>query len=322
MSKTNKIIAGVTTGVVALVAADIVASLFLINFALKPEHMSDRKAYVKLYRYNPELRLWVDSLKLTRRWHDTTATIKGTRQRCIIITAKHPTTKVAVLVHGYKNSGIQMLSYGKIYYDMGFNLVLPDLYAHGKSEGKEIQMGWNDRLYVLRWMEIANRLFKGEAAETQMVVHGVSMGAATTMAISGERLPGYVKCLVEDCGYTSVHDEFKHELSDTSLLRTKYPIPQFPILPTASLLTKWKYGWDFEEASMINQVKKCKLPMLFIHGDNDDFVPTRMVKPLYEAKPQPKEIYIAPGSRHARSLTDHRADYTARVQSFVTKYIK
>ncbi|MCI5979327.1 MAG: alpha/beta hydrolase [Sodaliphilus pleomorphus] len=321
MSRTKKIIAGVATGVVALVAADIVASLFLVNFALKPEHVSDRKALNTLLRRNPELRPWVDSLMASKHWHDTTAIISGQRQRCIFVTARQPSNKVAVLVHGYKNSGLQMLSQGAIYYNMGYNLVLPDLYAHGKSEGKEIQMGWNDRYYVMRWMAVANELFRGSHQQTQMVVHGVSMGAATTMAISGEKLPGYVKCLVEDCGYTSVHDEFAHELGDTALLGTKRPIPQFPILPTASLLCKWKYGWSFEEASMIDQVKKCKLPMLFIHGDNDDFVPSWMVKPLYQAKPQPKELYIAKGSKHAQSLIDHPQEYAARVKDFVEKYI-
>ena len=141
MSRSKKIIAGVATGVVALVAADIVASLFLINFALKPEHVSDRKALSTLLRRNPELRPWVESLMTGKHWHDTTAIIAGTRQRCIFVTARQPSNKVAVLVHGYKNSGLQMLSQGALYYNMGYNLVLPDLYAHGKSEGKEIQMG-------------------------------------------------------------------------------------------------------------------------------------------------------------------------------------
>lgn len=72
---------------------------------------------------------------------------------------------------------------------------------------------------------------------------------------------------------------------------------------------------------MIDQVKKCKLPMLFIHGDNDDFVPSWMVKPLYQAKPQPKELYIAKGSKHAQSLIDHPQEYAARVKDFVEKYI-
>ncbi|MDY5901975.1 MAG: alpha/beta hydrolase, partial [Sodaliphilus sp.] len=85
---------------------------------------------------------------------------------------------------------------------------------------------------------------------------------------------------------------------------------------------KWKYGWDFEEASPLNQVKKCRLPMLVIHGTNDDFVPTAMAQPIYDAKPQPKALYMAQGSAHARSLSDHRQEYTAKVRQFTEKYIK
>ena len=73
-------------------------------------------------------------------------------------------------------------------------------------------MGWKDRIDVLQWMNIANEIF-GDS--TQMVVHGISMGGATTMMVSGEKQQPYVKCFVEDCGYTSVWDEFSHELKSS-----------------------------------------------------------------------------------------------------------
>jgi fermentation-respiration switch protein FrsA (DUF1100 family) len=69
-------------------------------------------------------------------------------------------------------------------------------------------------------------------------------------------------------------------------------------------------------------VSKCQLPMFFIHGDSDTFVPTWMVHPLYEAKPEPKELWLAPGSEHARSYFDYREEYTQRVQNFLKKYIR
>ena len=113
---------------------------------------------------------------------------------------------------------------------------------------------------------------------------------ATTMCVSGEQTPRYVKCFVEDCGYTSVWDEFSNEIS------ARFSLPDFPLMYTASWVVKAKYGWGFNEASPLKQVAKCQKPMLFIHGDNDTFVPTWMVYPLYEAKPQPKALWIAPVS--------------------------
>ena len=132
---------------------------------------------------------------------------------------------------------------------------MPDLAAHGKSDGDAIGMGWNERLDVLEWMEIANDLFRGDSTMTSMVVMGISMGAATTICVSGEKQKPYVKAFIEDCGYTSAWDEFAGEG------RKQFGMPPFPLLYAASGLCKVLYGWSFGEASPLNQVKKCSLPM-------------------------------------------------------------
>ncbi len=90
---------------------------------------------------------------------------------------------------------------------------------------------------------------------------------------------------------------------------------------TTSLLCRQKYGWSFSEASALNQVAKCRLPMFFIHGDKDTYVPTWMVYPLYEAKPGPKELWIVPGAAHAVSYKENKQEYTDRVRAFVGRYI-
>ncbi|MCF0174944.1 MAG: alpha/beta hydrolase, partial [Bacteroidales bacterium] len=78
----------------------------------------------------------------------------------------------------------------------------------------------------------------------------------------------------------------------------------------------------FKEASPLSAVAKCTKPMLFIHGDADDFVPFYMLQPLYEAKPEPKDLYVAAGSEHAKSYKDHPDEYTTKVVNFVSKYIE
>ena len=123
-----------------------------------------------------------------------------------------------------------MLMIGYLYHrNLNYNILLPDLQSHGLSEGRAIQMGWKDRLDVMRWMDVANSIFGGK---TEMVVHGISMGAATTMMISGEQSAPYVKCFVEDCGYTSVWDEFKQEL------KSKFNLPSFPLMNATSMPRK------------------------------------------------------------------------------------
>ena len=280
---------------------------------MRIRQISDTYAY--LYEDYMELYSWIDSLRTTKALRDTVIQSKrGERLHALYVRAARPTGRTAVIVHGYTDNAVRMLPIGHLYsHHLGYNILLPDLHAHGLSEGDAVQMGWLDRLDILQWMDTANRLF-GDS--TRMVVHGISMGAATTMMVSGEELPPYVKCFVEDCGYTSVWDEFKGEL------KNQFGLPAFPLLDVASWLCKLKYGWSFREASALEQVKKCTLPMFFIHGDADDFVPTWMVHPLYEAKPQPKELWLVPGAAHAVSYKENKAEYTCRVQDFVSKYIR
>ena len=232
----------------------------------------------------PNIRFWRNgpTASAVRGLRDTVIVGDGgERLHAVYAAAPEPTDRTAVIVHGYTDNAVRMLMIGYLYnHDLGYNILLPDLHYHGESEGRAIRMGWKDRLDVLRWMDVANGLFGGR---TRMVVHGISMGGRDDDDGLGEPQRPYVKCFVEDCGYTSVWDEFRKEL------REQFSLPAFPLLYTASWLCDLKYGWSFREASALRQVAKCELPMLFIHGDADDFVPTRMVYPLYEAKPGEKE---------------------------------
>lgn len=303
---------------VVFAAATTYGSFYLVDYALKSAPESHRKNWGKAMDWYPELKPWLDSIKTEGAWSDTFAIMPdGLRAHAVCIKSRKAEGRTAVVVHGYTNNSIDMLHIARIYNkEMHYNVVLPDLHGHGLSQGDDIQMGWFDRLDVLKWIDLAPKMFSTVADSMRLVVHGISMGAATTMCVSGEHTPSYVKCFVEDCGYTSAWDEFAHEL------RGRFSLPEFPLLYTASWLTQAKYGWSFKEASPLKQVAKCKKPMFFIHGDKDTFVPTWMVYPLYEAKPQPKQLWIAPGSEHAFAYRDHREEYIKKVEAFVGKYCK
>lgn len=295
-------------------------SHYMLDYSLASYKRSHKEAMERFYEREPQnLRLWVDSLEHSGALHDTSITIEGRGTlHALWIASAVPCNKVAVLLHGYRDRAESMLHIGYLYnHEMGFNVLLPHLHAHGESDGDHIDMGWLDRNDVMQWMDVANQMFRGDSTQSQMVVHGISMGAATAMCVSGEKNKPYVKCFVEDCGYTSVWDEFSGEL------RKQFDLPQFPLLYTASGLCKLRYGWTFSEASALQQVKKSTLPMLFIHGDADTFVPFRMLNELYNAKTHGyKEKYIAHGTAHARAYTEHQDEYTSRVESFVKRVVK
>ena len=180
----------------------------------------------------------------------------------------------AIVIHGYRGDHNGMSSYIKAYYNKGFQVLSPDLRASGKSEGDYIGMGWLDKDDILLWTDWILKKDK----DAKIAIHGVSMGAATTMMVSGENTPDAVKVFVEDCGYTSVWDIFSSEL------KLRFNLPEFPIMYAANIISGFKAGYNFKTASALKQVKKCKKPMLFIHGDKDDFVPFYMLDELYQAK--------------------------------------
>ena len=151
--------------------------------------------------------------------------------------------------------------------------------------------------------------------DLQIVLHGISMGSATVLMASGEHLPDDVKCIISDCGFTSVLDEFKHELHDHKIVSTL-------LIPTATLLSKKRVGYSFKEASTIEQVKKSRTPTLFIHGDQDDFVPTYMVYDLYNACQADKDLLIVEGAKHAESFIVNQELCEKTIIDFMQQYVQ
>lgn len=272
-------------------------------------------SYIEMRERYPTLGSWIDSLHNVSALRDTFIFAEdGAKLHGYYVRAAAPTAKTAVIVHGYTDNAVRMMMIGEVYHrHLHYNILLPDLRHAGNTEGSHIQMGWLDRLDIARWVDETPRIF-GDSAK--VVIHGISMGAATTMMYSGETPPDRVKAFVPDCGYTTVWDQFAYRL------KVEYGLPAFPILYAADILCRWRYGWGFKEASSLAQVARCDRPMLFIHGAKDDYVPTEMAHCLYEAKPGIKEVWIAPGSAHAVAYLDHPQEYISRVKSFVESYMK
>ena len=309
------IIIVVTIVVTVLVVATIGGSFYMIEYALAPdaERTDTAACFRELVKKYPEVKPWLDSLNQRRALRDTFIMMPtGEKHHGYFIRqATDGGSPVAIVVHGYHDTAIKFMMLARIYEQTGYNVLMPDLHAHGLSEGDAVQMGWKDRKDVLHWMEVASELF----GTNDFIIHGVSMGAATTMCVSGEKMPECVKNIrfIEDCGYTSVWDEFSYELKE------EFGLSDFPLLYATSLLCKIKYGWSFGEASPIKQVGKCPYPMLFIHGDNDTYVPSEMVYPLYEAKQGEKVLWITKGTEHARSYADYRDEYVQRIIEFINQ---
>ena len=227
------------------------------------------------------------------------------------ITNEIPTNNWVIIVHGYCCKGIEMTLYAKKFYELGYNILIPDLRGHGLSNGHYIGMGWHDRLDILGWIKY---LIK-EDADYNIILHGVSMGSATVCMAAGEDLPSNVKAIIADCGYSSAWEQFSHHLKEV------YHLPSFPVLHLASLASRHKAGYSIREASTTKQLSKSKTPILFIHGDKDNFVPYSMMEKLYKATKSEKEMLTIKDADHARCVTQDPEKYWSTITNFLSKHI-
>lgn len=223
------------------------------------------------------------------------------------------TPKLAILSHGYGSDAEHMQDFGELFYGFGYDLLVPDARAHGKSEGEYIGFGWPDRLDYVEWIKM---MVASYPEGVDIMLYGISMGGATVMMTSGEELPDNVKLIIEDCGYDTVANELSYQLKDM------FNLPSFPLVPLTSVYSGYKAGYNFTEASSIAQLQKNQLPMLFIHGDADKFVPFEMLAKNYAATQGPKEKYVVKGAKHGTSFKDDREGYTKVISNFLDKYMK
>lgn len=218
-----------------------------------------------------------------------------------------------ILVHGYKSSVFSMMDFARHYYERGWNILLIEQRAHGSSEGRYIGMGALEQYDVLKWMDFILL----QNPNTKIILHGLSMGAATTMLVTGNiSLPENLVAAIEDCGYSSIVSEFSGQIKD------RFGIPSFPILPVASLVSKIRAGFFFGVGNCIKAVSRSKIPTVFIHGDADTFVPFSMLDEIYEAASCDKQRLVVHGAEHAKSVEIAPEIYWQAVDEFVEKYVK
>ena len=215
-----------------------------------------------------------------------------------------------VICHGYRAHAASTAHYARHFYEAGASLLLIDARAHGESEGRSIGMGWPERLDVVDWIAELNRRYNHPG----IALFGVSMGGATVLNAAGEALPENVRCIVSDCAYVSLKDEFLHQL------RSFYHLPgAFLYLsdPVCRLLALYSPLRDGDGCA---QLERCKRPVLLIHGGADDFVPPEMLDRAWNAIPGPKERLIVPGAGHAESAIAAPQLYWETVDAFWKKY--
>ena len=223
-------------------------------------------------------------------------------------------TKAVICFHGYTSKGLN--DYGSLsyyYLNHGFRMLLIDERAHGDSEGTYIGFGTMDRLDGLEWVRW---MIEKTGDDAQILLHGNSMGGATVCMMGGMDLPRQVKGIVSDCAFTSARDVFTH------VLHSMYHLPGLPMIQIGDRVNRKKAGYGLDECNAAREVRKAKVPFLFIHGDEDIFVPCWMCEEIYKNCASPKTKLIVKGAGHGESYYKDTKAYEEALDVFIGGIMK
>ena len=300
--------------VCVLAAASIAAAAVMFRMSVtRPEKPSDNEAEI------PQLKAFRDELAEGRNWFlaQERETLTMRSFDGLTLYADYLPCENArgtlVLMHGFHSSGLNDFAcVFRRFHELGFNLLVPDQRSMNRSEGKYITFGVRERFDCRGWVELIDR--RPEVAARPIILDGISMGCSTVLMALGLELPENVTGVIGDCGYTTPAAIFRH------VLRHHFHLPAFPLIPISAAMTKLIAGFGINECSTLDAVRKNSIPVLFVHGGSDDFVPTYMSVENYEACASEKTLFIAEGAGHGMSYLIKRDECEKLLGEFFGKH--
>ena len=220
---------------------------------------------------------------------------------------RFPGAPIELMFHGYRGNAMRDLCGGvQRCFACGRNALLVDQRASGESEGNVITFGIRERKDCLAWVAFMRQHF---GADVKIILTGISMGAASVLMAAGEDLPENVIGVLADCGYTSAKDIICKVISQMKL-------PPRLAYPFVKLGARLFGGFDLEESAPVEAVKRAKVPVIFFHGQSDDFVPCDMSRQMYDACTTRKHLHTVPGAAHGLAFPADEETYISVLREF------
>ena len=216
--------------------------------------------------------------------------------------------KTAIVFHGYRSAAARDFSCAlQLYESLGFNVLMVDQRAHGRSEGRLITFGIKESRDVVSWVKFVTEKY----APQKILLGGMSMGATTVLLACGEDLPGSVKGVIADCGYTSPREIIKI----TAEKRFKFNAEFF--IPFMDIFCRLFGKFSVKNVSTANAMKNSRIPVLLIHGTADDTVPLEMSERTIKSCSGKSRLLIVEGAGHGLSFLTDRTTVIKAIKEFV-----
>lgn len=296
---------------ILVIAFFLATGLYIFRSTVTRELHDIEKSYTRYVENN----LFDEALYNSASKEDITLkSFDGLNLTSTLIMNENPTNKFIVLVHGVSICYVGSLKYFDIFYKNGFNVLIVNQRRHGKSEGKYSTYGFYEKYDVNMWIEYLKSRFGNDII---LGLHGESMGAGTVM----ETIPlnDSIKFVIEDCGYSNFHELIGFQITHEYKNRLVRKILR-PSLLFANFFMKTKAKFSMKKIVPIDIVASNSLPMMFVHGKEDYFVPWYMAVDLYKAKTKGyKELYLVEGAKHAEALEVNKILYEKKIMTFIEK---
>jgi fermentation-respiration switch protein FrsA (DUF1100 family) len=281
-----------------------VGSIFFANLASKPKVRDHDETYT----------IDRDEGKINEEWYNSLqkepvsiSSPYGYKLDGIFFPVKN-SKKVIIFCHGITWSKFGSVKYMNMFYKRGFNVLIYDHRNHGRSGGTFTTFGYFEKYDLDACVDwVINKI----GQDAYIGVHGESMGAGTALQHCG--ISNRVSFYIADCPYSDLKQLFRVRLKED------FKMPGFPILYTSSLLSKLKYKFLYKDISPISDIKDKETPILFIHGQQDNYIPNQMSIDMYNAKKGIKKLYLAPNADHAASYWQNREEYEQVVEEFLNE---
>jgi uncharacterized protein len=218
--------------------------------------------------------------------------------------------RIIIIVHGYTSNYVWSLQFINMFFKEGFNVLLIDQRSHGRSEGKYATYGYYEKYDIDCWV---NWVKKRVGEDAVIGLHGQSMGGGTVLQYAA--INKYVKFIIADCPYSDTTQLMKHQFNEIK------HVPFLPFKYFLDIRLKIVAKFSMKDVSPINSIRETQIPIFFIHGAKDNFVPTYMSKDMYEAKKGHKKLLIIEGAVHANAYGTNKELYEREVHNFLQEVL-